>query len=47
MSISIIVMGAKVRMGSTIAGLVRADRADPVGVVEREGCEDGLYSYSS
>lgn len=46
MSISIIVMGAKGRMGSTIAGLVRADpELTLVGVVEREGCEDGLDVY--
>jgi 4-hydroxy-tetrahydrodipicolinate reductase len=46
MSISIIVMGAKGRMGSTIAGLVRADpELTLVGVVEREGCEDGLDAY--
>ncbi len=46
MSISIIVIGAKGRMGGTIAGLVKADpELDLAGVIERKGCEDGLESF--
>jgi len=46
MSISIIVIGAKGRMGGIIAGLVKADpELELVGVIEREGCEEGLEGF--
>lgn len=46
MSTSIIVMGAKGRMGTTIANMVKADPdTELAGVIEREGCDEGLDIY--
>ena len=46
MSTTIIVMGAKGRMGTIIANMVKADpEAELAGVVERKGCDDGLDAY--
>ncbi|MBU1001532.1 MAG: 4-hydroxy-tetrahydrodipicolinate reductase [Proteobacteria bacterium] len=46
MSTSIIVIGAKGRMGTTIAGMVKADpELDLSGVIERKGCDEGLEIY--
>lgn len=46
MSTTIIVMGAKGRMGTIIANMVKADpEAELAGVVERKGCDDGLEAY--
>ncbi|WP_461210966.1 4-hydroxy-tetrahydrodipicolinate reductase [Desulfocurvus sp. DL9XJH121] len=46
MSTSIIVMGAKGRMGGIIANMVKADpELELAGVVERAGCEDGLDMF--
>lgn len=43
MTTSIIVMGAKGRMGTMIAGFVKNDEElDLAAVVERAGCDDGL-----
>jgi len=46
MSTTIIVMGAKGRMGTMIANMVKADpEAELAGVVERKGCDEGLDAY--
>lgn len=48
MRTSVIVMGAKGRMGNTICGLVKADPELSLdGVVERAGCEDGLEAWGA
>lgn len=48
MSTSVIVMGAKGRMGHTICTLVKADPELSLdGVVERAGCEDGLDAWGT
>ena len=48
MSISVIVMGAKGRMGNTICTLVKADPELSLhGVVERAGCDDGLDAWGT
>ena len=48
MSTSVIVMGAKGRMGNTICTLAKADPDISLdGVVEREGCEDGLDAWGA
>ncbi|BBD07517.1 4-hydroxy-tetrahydrodipicolinate reductase [Desulfovibrio ferrophilus] len=46
MSTSIIVIGAKGRMGAIIAGMAKADpELELAGVIERAGCDEGLDVY--